>query len=223
MALRNALFDLDGTLTDAKEGIVRCIQYALKKMNHPAMPAEHLMWCIGPPLLPCFQKLLQDPEGKRALRALNFYRERFSEIGKYENRVYPDIPEALDRLGAAGIRCFVTTSKPAVFAAEIIEYFGLADYFLKVYGSELSGVRSNKGDLIAHVLTQEGLRPDETVMVGDRREDAMGAGMCGVACVGAGYGYAAPGELAAAGVECIADHPLDIPPLLARLSHGVKR
>lgn len=217
MTIQNALFDLDGTLTDAKEGILRCIRYALKTMNHPAPPGEALMWCIGPPLFSCFQTMLKDPDGERAMAALAHYRRRFGEIGKFENRVYPGIPETLNRIGAMGIRCFVATSKPLVFAAEIIDHFGLSPYFTKVYGSELSGVRSDKGDLIAYVLETEGLRPEQTVMIGDRREDAAGARKCGVAFIGAGYGYGAEGELAGAGADLIADHPGDLPGLIEKM------
>ena len=217
MTIRNALFDLDGALTDAKEGIIRCMQHALEKMDRPAPPTEDLMWCIGPPLMSSFQKILDDPNGERALQAVAHYRERFGAVGKFENRLYPGIPETLERIGGMGIRCFVATSKPLVFAAEIIEHFGLAPYFETVYGSELSGVRSDKGELIGYVLEKEGLRPEETVMIGDRREDAVGAHKCGVVCIGAGYGYAADGELAEAGVAFIADRPIAIPDLIAKI------
>ena len=219
MTIRNALFDLDGALTDAKEGIIRCMQHALEKMDRPALPAEDLMWCIGPPLMSSFQKILDDPNGERALQAVAHYRERFGAVGKFENRLYPGIPETLTRIGGMGIRCFVATSKPLVFAAEIIEHFGLAPYFETVYGSELSGVRSDKGELIGYVLEKEGLRPEETVMIGDRREDALGARACGVAIIGAGYGYGAEGELADAGVDLLAHHPLHIPGLIETISH----
>ncbi len=220
MTIRNALFDLDGTLTDAKEGILRCLRYALEKMDRPAPPAEDLMWCIGPPLLTCFRKILDDPDGERALQALAHYRERFGRVGKFENRLYPGISETLTRLCGMGIRCFVATSKPLVFAAEIIDHFDLAKHFETVYGSELSGVRSDKGELIGYVLEREGLRPEETVMIGDRREDAAGARKCGVVCIGAGYGYAAEGELAGAGVAFIADRPADIPDLIGKIGVG---
>lgn len=142
------LFDLDGTLTDPKPGITRSIQFALEMLGRDVSPADGLTWCIGPPLIGSLEKLV----GNRteAETALALYRQRFSEVGLYENDApYPGIRSALVDLFGRGHRLFVATSKPTVFAERIIEHFELSEFFEAVCGSELDGTRSDKTDLLA--------------------------------------------------------------------------
>ena len=121
------LFDLDGTLTDPKEGITKCVQYALKYFGIEA-DTEDLVDFIGPPLLESFQKYyhLDDEQGHMALKK---YRERFSDIGIFENGVYPGIAELLPTLKAQGRKIALATSKPGVYAKRILERYELLPYF----------------------------------------------------------------------------------------------
>ena len=169
------LFDLDGTLVDPVDGITRSIQYALAKLDRPVPPKEKLLWCIGPPLMESFKRLIEPCSSDMAALALRHYRQRYNEIGKFENSVYPDIPQTLEALKQAGGRLFIATAKPTIFATQIAAHFRLAAYFEAVYGSELSGERSDKADLIGHILSTEDLDPSTTIMVGDRKHDIIGA------------------------------------------------
>ncbi len=208
------LFDLDGTLTDAKPGITRCIQYALSELGYPPPTAEELHWCIGPPLHHSFAQLLQTTDDMMIQRAMSFYRQQYSISGMFENVLYPHIPEILNSLRAAGYHTFVATSKPQVYATKIIEYFNLSSLFDRVYGSELDGTRSEKPDLIRHILQIEQLSPATTVMVGDRRHDIIGAKRNGIGAIGVTYGYGTPQELQTEGADWIAHSPTEIPGLL---------
>ena len=201
------LFDLDGTLVDPVEGITRSIQYALATLRQPVPATEQLLWCIGPPLMESFERLLETPSAELAAQALNHYRRRYNRSGKFENRVYPHIPQALETLKDAGARLFIATAKPTIFASQIAAHFQLDQYFEAVYGSELSGERSDKGELIAHILATEGLEPSETTMVGDRRHDIIGARQNRIKAVGVAYGYGGPEELAEAGADMIVEKP----------------
>ena len=141
-------FDLDGTLTDPKPGITRSIQYALDRLGQPTIPTEdELTWCIGPPLRASFVKLLGGETS--ADLAVALYRERFSDVGLYENSLYAGIRDVLSALRASGRRLFVATSKPHVYATRIIEHFDLRRHFERVFGSELDGTRAEIGR--AHV------------------------------------------------------------------------
>jgi phosphoglycolate phosphatase len=159
-------FDLDGTLTDPKPGITGSIQYALRKLDRPVPSQDELTWCIGPPLRASFAVLLGG-EGL-ADRALELYRERFADVGLFENSVYPDIEHVLVALSQSGGRMFVATSKPHVFATRIVDHFGLNSYFEHVFGSELDGTRVHKSDLLAYALRQAGVDPSQALMIGDR-------------------------------------------------------
>ncbi len=210
MPFKTLLFDLDGTLTDPKVGITESIRYALAKMERPYPPDASLDWCIGPPLQESFAKLLQNDDPQLGQEALRLFRERFSTVGLFENVPYPTISGVLSTLQAAGLNLFIATSKPAVYAQQIVEHFELAHYFKVVYGSELNGRFTHKNELIRHVLQQEKLDPQHTLMIGDREHDILGAKANDVAAAGVTWGYGSPEELSAAGANTLLHHPAEL-------------
>lgn len=199
--MRTVFFDLDGTLTDPRPGIVRSIQHALERLDRPVPGEEDLLWCIGPPLRASFVRLLGD-EGDADL-AVEFYRDRFADIGLYENQVYPGINALLEQLSAAGWTLHVATSKPHVYARRIVEHFDLAVHFGEVFGSELSGERADKSELLAHALAESGASQAGSVMIGDRSHDMIGAANNGLVGVGVLYGYGSREELVRAGARTL--------------------
>ncbi len=205
--LRTVLFDLDGTLSDPKVGITTSIRYAMDKLERPLSPQTNLDWCIGPPLQENFAILLETDDTLLIDKSIAAFREYFAEKGLFENELYAEVPAMLAALHELGLRCYVATSKPTVYAQRIVAHFGLADHFVQVYGSGLDGTNANKGDLIRHILAQENLQPEQTIMVGDRRHDMLGAKANGVTAVGVLYGYGSRAEL----VESKADHLTDKP------------
>ena len=199
-------FDLDGTLTDPKIGITRSIQYALNKLAHPTIPTEdELTWCIGPPLRGSFAKLLGSDTS--ADLAVSYYRERFSDVGLYENGVYAGVAEVLTALGGSGRRLFVATSKPHVFAERIIDHFGLRHHFERVFGSELDGTRVDKSHLLQYALKETAIDPSRAIMVGDRSHDIVGARNNAMNAIGVLYGYGSAEELTAAGAVHLCARP----------------
>lgn len=212
----NIFFDLDGTLTDPREGIVACIRHALTCLRQPSPDDAALALFIGPPLRDAFRELLPADHGDDAIEAaVTAYRDRFSTVGIFENGVFDGIPDVLENLSRRGARLFVVTSKPHVFATQVLEHFGLATHFAAVYGSELDGARSDKGELIAHALKKEGLNAADTVMVGDRRHDVVGALTNGVRPAGVLWGYGSADELAGAGARWLFRAPSDMLQLMS--------
>ena len=204
--MQTIYFDLDGTLTDPKPGITGSIQYALKKLGKPVPSQDQLTWCIGPPLHASLKALT----GTDALadQALLLYRERFSEVGLFENTPYPAIHDTLAAVAATGARLFVATSKPAVYAERIVAHFGLRDYFERVFGSELDGTRVDKRDLLAYALAEAKVDPRNAIMIGDRSHDVIGARANSMTAIGVLYGYGSEAELRDAGAHHIcATHP----------------
>jgi phosphoglycolate phosphatase len=207
---RAILFDLDGTLTDPKLGIVNSIQYALEKLDLIPPPIDELLWCIGPPLIDSFARLLNTTDRAKIDLEIDYYRERYATLGIFENLLYPQISEVLTQIRAAGYRTYVATSKPQIYAQKIIEHFELTALFDRIYGSELDGKYSIKGELIAQILTLENLTPDRTVMVGDRSYDTIGAKQNGIYSIGVTYGYGSELELRSCGTDTIIDRPEQI-------------
>jgi len=196
MHQQTILFDLDGTLTDPREGITRSIQYALAKLDIDEPDLARLEHFIGPPLLQAFMQFYGFDEAK-AWQAVNFYRERFKVTGLYENRVFEGVSELLEGLQAQGRTLYIATSKPWEFAREIARHFDFARHFKVIYGSELDGTRTNKVELIAHLLAEENLDPAQTLMIGDRKHDLIGARSNGLEAVAVGYGFGSREELTA--------------------------
>ena len=199
--MRTVFFDLDGTLTDPKPGIVRSIQHALARLGRPVPDEDELLWCIGPPLRASFVRLLGGETD--ADLAVQHYRDRFSDVGLYENELYPGISALLNGLREAGWTLHVATSKPHVYARRIVEHFELGTYFGEVFGSELSGERADKTDLLAHALLESGATLADSVMIGDRSHDMIGAENNGLTGIGVLYGYGSREELVRAGARTI--------------------
>ncbi len=200
-------FDLDGTLTNPRGGIVRCLKFALDALGHPSPSDEQLERYIGPPLRASFALLLDTNDVQLLERAVELYRQRFASEGMFENSVYPGIENALATLRMYDVQLYVTTSKPTVFATQILKHFGLEQYFKQIYGSELDGTRTDKGELVAHVLAEESISASNAVMIGDREHDVKGALANGVTPVGVLWGYGTRQELTAAGAILLAENP----------------
>ncbi len=145
------LFDLDGTLTDPKDGITRSITYALDKLNATSLDEQILESFIGPPLMDSFCEVCGFDQQK-AEKAIEYYRERFQEVGLYENKVYPGIEELLSLLKEKGAKLAVATSKPTIFAEKIVNHFKLKQYFDVIVGSNLDGTRTAKNEVIHEAL-----------------------------------------------------------------------
>jgi phosphoglycolate phosphatase len=206
----NVLFDLDGTLTDPKEGITKSIQYALGQLGVRSPDADALHWCIGPPLSIAFSRLLESSDESVIKQAISHYRTRFTEVGMFENTVYPDIPQALERINALGVRSFVATSKPEVFAIKILNHFNLSSLFESIHGSELDGTRSDKSELVAHILEIEGIDPATALIVGDREHDIFGGRKNKIRTAAVTYGYGSQQEIATAQPDFVLNAPLDL-------------
>ncbi|WP_439860295.1 HAD family hydrolase [Pseudomonas sp. MBLB4136] len=196
MHYQNLLFDLDGTLTDPREGITRSVQHALAQLGIDEPELASLEHFIGPPLLQCFMHSY-DLDEATAWQAVRHYRERFSEVGLYENRVFDGIQALLETLNGQGRRLYIATSKPTLFAERIAAHFGFARHFQAIHGSELDGTRTDKAELIGHLLQVEVLNPAGTLMIGDRKHDLIGARRNGLDAAAVGYGFGSAEELQA--------------------------
>jgi len=189
------LFDLDGTLSDPKDGITKSVQYALDKMGIAEPDLDKLECFIGPPLQVSFAEYYHFNE-EETQKAIQFYRERFKEKGMYENMLYPDTRGLLQSLQGQGFILAVATSKPTVFAEQILEYFQISKYFETIIGSNLDGTRSAKAEIIQYLIdnyTEYAL--EEFIMIGDRKHDLIGANKTGIDSIGVTYGYGSLEEL----------------------------
>lgn len=192
------LLDLDGTLSDNFAGIAGSIRHALARLGARDPGDGALRRCIGPPLRESFARLIDDACPATVERAIDAYRERYDALGWSENAAYPGVERALQALSAAGVRLFVCTSKPEVFATRIVAHFGFDRFVARVYGADLAGTLDDKSALLAHALRSERLDPSDCIMVGDRHHDVRAALANGVRAAGVLWGYGSREELAGA-------------------------
>lgn len=200
----NILFDLDGTLTDPAEGILNSIRHSLTYYPEVKVPElETLKRFIGPPLWESYVKYC-GMDKQTAEEAVEHYREYFRPTGIFENKLYDGIPELLKKLKEAGVKVRLATSKPDVFARQILDHFGITEYFTSVQGSALDGSLIKKEDVIAKIMTENaGITASNTVMVGDTAFDVAGAKANGIPAIGVAYGYGSGVEIAEAGAFMI--------------------
>lgn len=189
------LFDLDGTLTDSCEGIYKSFEYALNAYGIEVKDLNSLRPILGPPLKDSFMDMFGF-DAKTADEAVAKYRERFSSIGIYENRVYDGVGDMLAALKKEGYFISLATSKPEKFARVILKHFELEKYFNFITGATIDGRISTKEDVINHIIESVGIdNTAEALMIGDRSFDLLGAEAFGIDAVGVLYGYGSREEL----------------------------
>ena len=198
------LFDLDGTLTNPKEGITKSVQYALHHFGIDVDDPDTLTSYIGPPLIPSFMEF-HGLTQEQALEALQVYRQRFASVGLFENEVLEGVPEMLCALKQKGRFLAVASSKPEAYVIRILEHFDLLQYFDEVVGASMDEKRSAKKDVIEEALHRMGNAPGDrnVLMIGERMHDIEGARLCGLDSLGVYTGFAADGELEAAGATYV--------------------
>jgi phosphoglycolate phosphatase len=205
MDIKYILFDLDGTLTDPAAGITNSVEYALSGFGIAVKNKNELNKFIGPPLKASFEKYYGFTE-EQSVTAVEYYREYYKDKGIFENYVYKGLELLLKQLKENGKVLIVATSKPTVFAKQILDHFDLSKYFSFIAGSELDGTRVKKDEVIAFALSECGITDlSQAVMVGDREYDILGAKHAGIRSVGVLYGYGDLTELQTAGADYIAD------------------
>jgi len=212
------LFDLDGTLTDAAPGIVACIEYALDDMGIPHPDSATMRTFLGPPLADTFGRHF-GMSSEQIDHAIAKYRERYHEVGLFENSVYDGIPELLQSLDDAGIVLAISTSKPTYSATRILEHFELDQHLAFIGGADLAGTRHDKAAVIAHTLEELHVRgrldvDARLIMVGDREHDVHGARAHGIDTIGVLWGYGSQEELLGAGAAHLVENPQKLGSLL---------
>ena len=189
------IFDLDGTLSDSGEGITKSAQYALSKFGINKEP-DDLKHFVGPPLKEEFKNAYNFSD-EDAAKAVEYYRERYSTTGIFENRPYPWVEKMLQELRRKKYLLAVASSKPEYYVKQILDYFNLTEYFDEIVGSEMNGARTNKTEVIEETLKRLGLdhHREQVIMVGDKEHDVFGARRAGLECIAVSYGYGTEEEL----------------------------
>lgn len=217
---RYVFFDLDGTITEPAEGIYGGILYALERFGITVADRDSLAPYIGPPLRDSFREF-QGFSAEQAERAVGYYREYYSTKGILQNELMPGMRTAFRRLEQAGCKLYVATSKPELFARQILEYLDLSSYFQVIAGSSMDGSRDNKVAVLQYLLEQIGVERDsdairDIVMVGDRKFDVLGAQEFGIDQIGVLFGYGSREEFEACNTRFVVETAEEMTDIILR-------
>src|SRR5712664_2322021 len=216
----SVLLDLDGTLIDSQPGILASCLAALRTLGHEPNEILDIKRVIGPPLEDVMQFLLQPFGDDRIGEAVLAFRRHYGEIGLLGSELYPGIGGSLAAMQQAGLRIYLATSKRATFARRILEHLELTRYFNGIHGSVPGGELDHKPELLAHILSEHGISPSHSLMVGDRRYDISGAHAVGMRGLGVLWGYGTRDELETAGADQLVDSPADLARTILSMVNG---
>lgn len=205
------IFDLDGTLTDSKPGILGCLRKVIEArgLGDPG-PLDRF---IGPPVEDWVVSLLPDGSEEQRAAMARDYRACYDREGWSNNSVFAGVVEMLAALCEQGIRMYVCTSKTEHFAVRILDSFKLSGFFTAIYGDKAEYTSHSKIDLLARILREQELGAESTWMVGDRSFDIDAAHANGLRCLAVAWGYGSQAECAQA--DAVAAHPSDVPGIFA--------
>lgn len=216
--MNTIIFDLDGTLSDSAEGIVKSINYALKKLGCDEQPPEDLLDCIGPPLNFSFARLTGRKNEEYLLKAVKAFRERYFEKGYMENTLYDGIKDILTGLKEEGnILCIATTKRKDI-AEEVLKYFKIDGFFTQVHGGD---IYRKKADLLRDIINDPDLGNNPLIMIGDRNTDFEAASEVNMPSIAVRWGYGNEDELRLA--TCIAESPPELPGLIYKNARRIKK
>ncbi len=202
-------FDLDGTLLDSQSGIMSSLQHAMIELGAEEPTKDELRGLIGMPLPYIFTSLLG--EGGDIGRAVDLYRDHYTEEAMFDAIPYDGIGEMFDEFLTVEARLFIATSKPQIYAQQIADHFGLLEPVERLFGSELDGTNADKTALLQFALEEIGEDPAKCIMVGDRQMDIFGAKNNDIPNIGALWGYADHDELHMAEADMLAGAPEEVP------------
>ena len=204
------LFDLDGTITDSGEGITKAVQYSLKYFDILVENIDDLRKFIGPPLRDSYIKFYGFDNEKAELGIIKF-REYYADKGIFENKLYDGIVTVLEELNKNNKEIILATSKPELYAKQILKHFNIDKYFSVIAGADFEETRVNKSDVIKYALNQVHIENlSEAIMIGDREHDIIGAKENNIKSIGVLYGFGDVIELTQARADYIVKNTTDL-------------
>ncbi len=208
--LKNVLFDLDGTLTDSQGGVIQCFQFTIKELGQPYWSESDIKKLIGIPIRSIFQEVLNSNDNDLIDKAIIIYRKRFSEIGIINNKIYPGILDLITILHKKSCRLYIVTLKNKIDAEKVAKHFSFDQFIQDIRGPNLNEYPENKTQLIKSVITDFALIPEETMMIGDRKEDIVSGKFNNTRTIGVTYGYGNEQEIINVNPDFVCNSPFEI-------------
>ena len=192
---QHIIFDLDGTLTDSKPGIINSAVYACQKLGIKDPPVEEFDRLIGVPLQDYF-RMIFDFSDAEVEKAVIYFREYYGSKGVYENEVYDGIPGLLNKLKKAGKKIYISTAKYEKYAWVVTDHFQFTPLITDMVGADQGGVHATKTELAAKIIQRNKITDlEKTIVIGDKHMDIQAGHQNGIDSIGVTYGFGTSEEL----------------------------
>lgn len=215
MAIKAAIFDLDGTLVDSLADIGGAMNRALAHHGLPTHPVDAYRLFVGDGVQKLAERAL--PRDRQELKepVLAEYRRYYAEGLLDRTQPFPGIEGLLDGLTERGVALAVLSNKPDPATRRIVTHF-FSRWPLKAVFGERAGVPRKPDPTAAlEIARAVGAQPDECLFVGDSAIDMRTANAAGMRAVGVLWGMRGREELEANGAKALVAHPADILPLVS--------
>lgn len=184
---KTIIFDVDGTLIDGTEGIIKSVVKAIKHFNLPMLTDEKLVEFVGPPVQNSC-KLAFGVDDEFAQEFANFFRKEYAGGDVFFANVYEGIYDLLEQLKNQGFKLGVATYKRQDYAIDLMKHFGFDKYFDSICGADNEN-KLKKIDILKNCMSELGAEKGLTVLIGDSYHDGGAASELGVDFVGVTYGF----------------------------------
>ncbi len=162
------VFDLDGTLIDGYAAIGDALAYAMERLGRPPLSAAEVRGMVGHGL----ESLLEEAVGpERAGEGVRLFRERYPEVAVEKSHLLLGVAEVLSTLSDREYPQAVASNKPPKFSRMILEAKGIAHRFGAIVGPDADTPAKPDPTMLRGLMAATGVRPDETIVVGDMEVD----------------------------------------------------
>ncbi len=217
--IKLVVWDLDGTLVDSALDLAHAINAMLRHFKRSELPVETIGTFIGDGAPMLVRRSLGDPNDDGFVKeALEYFLLYYREHKLDNTYVYDGIIPALHAIGAArngtpARKQAILTNKPVRPSRDIVAGLGLQQFFSEIYGG--NSFETKKPDPLGAVtlMRELGVRPEETVMIGDSQNDSLTARNAGMWSLGVTYGFS-PESLKHAPPDVVVDTPQEIADVL---------
>lgn len=203
------IFDFDGTICDTGEGILKSAKYVLEAFGYDAPDYEELTCFIGPPLLITFQEKF-GADAATADELVRKFRERYTNKGVFESKLYDGVKELLIALKKDNIKIGIASSKPQDYIETLLDHFGIKSYFDVICGVSFTADCESKASIIARCQKELDTAGNLCLMVGDKKYDMEGAKANLIDSAGVLWGYGTKFEHIEAGAKFILEKVDDV-------------
>jgi phosphoglycolate phosphatase len=202
MSYKAVIFDLDGTLVNSLEDLADATNYALKLFGQQVHAVEDFRLMVGEGTRTLISRALPADRQDLIEQVLVKMREKYNQICLDKSRPYNGIKEVATELVNRGFKLAVLTNKDQKMSQKIVSHF-FDGLFQIVRGTIDAEPVKPEPTAALQIITQLGVKPEETIFVGDSKIDVQTAKAAGIKSVGVNWGFRGRSELIETGADAV--------------------